>query len=36
MSLFHHEGGVRYQGEYFLHIGISVLFLVSNYRVLMS
>ena len=29
-SLFHYEGGVRYQGEYFLHIGISVLLLFSK------
>ena len=29
-SSFHYEGGVRYQGEYILHIGISVLLLFSN------
>ena len=28
-SAFHHEGGVCYQGEYFLHNGINVL-LFSN------
>ena len=28
-SLFHHEGGVCYQGEYFLHNGTSVLLLIS-------
>ena len=31
-SLFRHEGGVRYQGEYFLHIGMSVLLLFFNCR----
>ena len=32
-SSLHHEGGVHYQGECFLHIGISVLLLFFNYRV---
>ena len=35
-SFLHHEGGVRYQGEYFLHIGTSVLLLFSYCRVLTS
>ena len=28
MSLFYHEGGVRYQSDYFLHIGTSVFLIV--------
>ena len=37
-SLFHHEGGVDYRVEYFLHICIhvSVLLLFFNYRVVTS
>ena len=35
-SLFHHEGGVCYQGEYILYNGTSVLLLFSNCRVATS
>ena len=36
MSLFHHEGGVCYQGDYFLHIGTSVVLLFFNCRIVAS